>query len=134
MIIGEKQTLELFLLCPVLTDPLSSPMDVLSWMYNAPSEFEYVSGETSMTHWSYPVVIGAIYMVTILGLRAFMNKSTRRIEARIFAAIHNWNMFAISLACFLGITYGTIKLGLVRPNSLRGTVDSSTIVTEERSH
>jgi len=83
---------------------------LLTTLYNYPSEFKYVSGETPMTHWSYPVVIGAAYMTTILGLRAIMNKAPNRIEARWFAAVHNWNMWAVSVACFFGITYGTLKL------------------------
>jgi hypothetical protein len=85
-------------------------MELLTAIYNYPSEFKYVSGETPMTHWMYPVVIGAIYMTTILGLRAIMNMTAKRIEARWFAAVHNWNMFAISLVCFVGISYGAIKL------------------------
>lgn len=89
-------------------------MELLTTLYNYPSEFKYVSGETPMTHWSYPVVIGAAYMTTILGLRAIMNKAPNRIEARWFAAVHNWNMWAVSVACFFGITYGTLKLAWVR--------------------
>ena len=89
-------------------------MELLTAIYNYPSEFKYVSGETPMTHWMYPVVIGAIYMTTILGLRAIMNMTAKRIEARWFAAVHNWNMFAISLVCFVGISYGAIKLSFVR--------------------
>lgn len=88
---------------------------MLSTLYNYPSQFEYVSGETPMTHWMYPAVIGAIYMTTILALRAIMNKVSHRIEARWLAAVHNWNMFAISVLCFFGITYGTFKLAFVRP-------------------
>lgn len=88
---------------------------MLSTLYNYPSEFVYVSGETPMTHWMYPAVIGAIYMTTILALRAIMNKVSHRIEARWLAAVHNWNMFAISVLCFFGITYGTFKLAFVRP-------------------
>lgn len=102
----------------VVADRFSSvrflAMELLTTIYNYPSEFKYVSGETPMTHWSYPVVIGALYMTTILGLRAIMNKAPNRIEARWFAAVHNWNMYAVSVACFFGITYGTIKLAWVR--------------------
>lgn len=89
-------------------------MEVLSMLYNYPSQFEYVSGETPLTHWTYPLVFGALYMTTILGLRWVMNQTERRIEARWFAAVHNFNMWAISLVTFLGMAYGTVKLGLVR--------------------
>jgi hypothetical protein len=98
----------------VLTSDGFLAMELLSTIYNYPSQFQYVTGETPMTHWVYPAVIGAVYMTTILGMRAIMNKVSTRIEARWFAAVHNWNMFAISLACFVGITYGTFKLAFVR--------------------
>jgi len=89
-------------------------MELLVQAYNYPSQFEYVSGATPWTHWMYPAVIGAVYMTTILSLRAIMKNASNRIEARLLAAFHNFNMFAISVLCFLGIGYGTVKLAWVR--------------------
>jgi len=89
-------------------------MELLMQAYNYPSQFEYVSGQTPWTNWTYPAVIGAVYMTTILTLRAIMKNAPNRIEARFFAAVHNFNMFALSVVCFFGIGYGTVKLGWVR--------------------
>lgn len=90
-------------------------------MYNYPSQFEYVSGQTPWTHWTYPTIIGAVYMTTILGLRAIMKNVPNRIEARLLAAVHNFNMFALSVVCFFGIGYGTVKLGWVRIGAFGNT-------------
>lgn len=91
----------------------ANPVTVLKTLLD-PSQFVYQSGITPMTHWSYPATLGLVYMTVILTLRWVMSKTTTRIEARWLAAIHNFNMFAISLACFVGMLYGTIKLGWVR--------------------
>lgn len=88
-------------------------MEVLSSVTNYISEFRYEQGVTPLTNYYVPFAIGATYLVVVYGLRMFM-KNRERIPAKTFSLIHNFNMYAISIICFAGITYGVGRTLFVR--------------------
>lgn len=85
--------------------------NILSYLWNAPSKFEYITDVTPLSNWKYPLFISTGYLITIFGLSLFM-KSRQRINATLVGAIHNFIMLVLSIVCFIGIVYGTIKQGI----------------------
>lgn len=61
-----------------------------------------------MTAYWVPLVIGASYLAGVYLLQMFM-KNRERIPAKTFSLFHNFNMYAISIVCFLGISYGVAQ-------------------------
>lgn len=88
-------------------------MEVLSAVTNYISEFEYEHGVTPFSNYTVPLTIGACYLVGVYLLRAFM-ENRERIPAKGVSLVHNFNMYAISIICFTGITYGVLKTLWVR--------------------
>lgn len=57
--------------------------------------------------------ISFLYLTTIYVLHKVM-ASRQKFEIRLFSLLHNFNMFAISVICTLGLAYGTIRALYVR--------------------
>lgn len=92
---------------PVPSAPTTN-MELLSSVTNYISEFRYEPGVTPLTSYWTPLTIGASYLVGVYLLQMFM-KNRERIPAKTFSLIHNFNMYAISIICFLGIGYGVAQ-------------------------
>lgn len=76
-------------------------------LWNYPSSFEYIPGVTSFSDWRIPATISTIYLIVIFTLYQIM-KNRERMELKYISAVHNFNMFALSVICFIGMTYGII--------------------------
>lgn len=94
-------------------DRARGKMETLSAVTNYISEFRYEPGVTPMTAYWVPLVIGASYLAGVYLLQMFM-KNRERIPAKTFSLFHNFNMYAISIVCFLGISYGVAQTLYVR--------------------
>lgn len=67
-----------------------------------------------MTSYYVPLTIGACYLAFVYLLKAFM-ENRERVPAKKFSLVHNFNMYAISIVCFVGIAYGVAQTLYVRP-------------------
>jgi hypothetical protein len=88
-------------------------METLTWLYNYPSTFKYVQGEAFASNYTFPLTVGAGYLIVVFGLQWIMSKRPR-FEARLLSVVHNFLMFAISVVAFIGITWGVVKQYTVR--------------------
>lgn len=88
-------------------------MEVISSVTNYISEFRYEPGVTPGTSYYVPLTIGVVYLIGVYLLRSVMEKR-ERIPAKTVSLIHNFNMYAISIVCFVGISYGIGKTLYVR--------------------
>jgi hypothetical protein len=110
----------------------SFKMEVLSSVTNYISEFRYEQGVTPLTAYYAPLTIGATYLVGVYLLQMFM-KNRERIPAKTFSLIHNFNMYAISIICFVGISYGVGQTLYVRPQK-EGFLFGSTKKKRTKKH
>lgn len=88
-------------------------METINSVVNYISEFRFEPGVTPLTSYQTPLAIGAGYLAFVYLLKAVM-KNRERIPAKTFSLIHNFNMYAISIVCFTGITYGVLQTLYVR--------------------
>jgi len=81
------------------------------------TDFRFKANVTPLAFWELAIGSSILYLVTIYLLRKYM-ETREKYEIRVFAMLHNFNMFAISVFCWLGLTYGFLKAFYVRPRPL----------------
>lgn len=83
---------------------VDSSSNIASYVTN----FRFVYGVTPYATWTVSLGISFLYLTTIYVLHKVM-ASRQKFEIRLFSLLHNFNMFAISVICTLGLAYGTIR-------------------------
>jgi len=67
--------------------------------------FRFVPGRTPLADWDVALGASVFYVILVYGLRQLL-KDSPRFESKLLSLVHNAAMFLISLACFLGLSYG----------------------------
>lgn len=82
-----------------------------------PSGFHYVPGKTPLSHWWQPVSVSVAYLLLVYLLGLVM-RSRAGFSLKWVSVVHNFNLFVISVACFLGMVYGLYEKLSVRAKLL----------------
>eukprot|EP01122_Echinamoeba_exundans_P009463 TRINITY_DN3359_c0_g1_i1.p1 TRINITY_DN3359_c0_g1~~TRINITY_DN3359_c0_g1_i1.p1 ORF type:complete len:276 (+),score=67.76 TRINITY_DN3359_c0_g1_i1:996-1823(+) len=70
-----------------------------------PNGFHYVPGKTVLSEWWQPVSVSVGYLVLIFSIQTIM-KNFKPFNLKWVSAVHNLNLFIISVVCFVGMVYG----------------------------
>jgi fatty acid elongase 3 len=71
--------------------------------------FRFIPYVTPLAYWELALGVSVLYLIIIYGLREIM-RPRPKFEIRLFSLVHNFNMFAISLLCFLGLIYSVLQV------------------------
>jgi hypothetical protein len=78
-----------------------------------PNGFHYVPGKTVLSEWWQPVSVSVGYLVLIFTIQTIM-KGFNPLGLKWVSAAHNFNLFVISVVCFVGMVYGLYEKLSVR--------------------
>jgi len=95
--------------------------------------FQFVHGVTPLSgDLILPAVVALLYLVTIYAIYKYM-QPREKLALNLFGSVHNFNMLAISVACFFGLSYGALRVFVKHNFNLEVLVCDSRLLEKDNT-